>query len=85
MSKEKVTGFHRWFLVGYFGGYLHPRGGGVMSSDKLRVVVGDFILSIFILDFCDGIVLGFFGGGHVTVVGVLEVGFSSIALIEVML
>ena len=54
-----------------------------MSSGELGVVVGDFISSIFILDFCDGIVLGFFRGGHVTVVGVLEVGFSSIALIEV--
>ena len=43
----------------------------VMSSGELGVVVGDFISSIFILGFCYGIFLGFFGGGHVAVIGVL--------------
>ena len=46
-----------------------------MSSDELGFVVGDFIVGIIILGFRDGIVLGFFGGGHVVVIGVLEVGF----------
>ena len=48
-----------------------------MSSDELGVVVGYFTMGIVILGFCDGIVLGFFRGGHVVVIGVLEVGFSS--------
>ena len=42
-----------------------------MSSAELGVVVGDFISGVFILGFCDGIVLGFFGGGHAVVIGVL--------------
>ena len=42
-----------------------------LSSDELGVVVGDFISGIVILGFCDGIVLGFFGSGHVVVIGVL--------------
>ena len=46
-------------------------GEDVMPSDELGVVVGDFISGIVILGFCDGIVLGFFGGGHVVVIGVL--------------
>ena len=56
-----------------------------LSSDELGVVVGDFISGIVILGFCDGIVLGFFGSGHVVVIGVLWVVFSAIALIEVLL
>ncbi len=60
-------------------------GEDVMSSDELGNVIGDFLPSIVILSFRDGIVLGFFGGGHVVVIGVLEVGFSSIELIEVLL
>ena len=86
MGQEVMTDFHRWFLVVCFGGYLLPSGGGcyaflldtsshegedVMPSDELGVVVGDFISGIVILGFCDGIVLGFFGGGHVVVIGVL--------------
>ncbi len=50
-------------------------GEDVMTSDELGFVVGDFIVGIFILGFCDGIVLGFFRGSHVVVIGVLEVGF----------
>ena len=46
-------------------------GEDVMSNDELGVVVGDFITGIFILGFCDGIILGFFGGGHAVVIGVL--------------
>ena len=46
-------------------------GEDVIPSDELGVVVGDFISGIVILGFCDGIVLGFFGGGHVVVIGVL--------------
>ena len=42
-----------------------------MSSDELGVLVGDFILSINILGFCDGIVLGSFRGGYVFVIRVL--------------
>ena len=42
-----------------------------MSSDELGVVAGDIFSGIFILDFCDGIVLGFFGGGHVAVIDIL--------------
>ena len=57
-----------------------------MSSDELGVVVGDFTAGVVILGFCNGIVLGFFRGGHVVVIGVLEVGvFPQIMLIEVML
>ena len=77
MGQEVMTEFHRWFLVGCFGGYLLPSGGGcyvflldtsshvgedVMPSNELQVIVGDFISGIVILGFCDGIVLGFFGG-----------------------
>ena len=60
-------------------------GEDVMCSDELGIVVGDFISIIVILVFCDGIVPGLFVGGHVVVIGVWEAGFSSIALIEVML
>ena len=60
-------------------------GRDVTPSDELGIVVGDFISGIVILGFCDGIVLGFFGGGHVVVIGVLLVVFSSIALVEVLL
>ena len=83
MGQKVMTGFHRWFLVGCFGGY--QVGEDVLTSGELGVVIGDFTVGIVILRFCDGIVLGFFGDGHVVVIGVLEVGFSSIMLIEVML
>ena len=46
-------------------------GEDVMPSNELGVVVGDFISSIVILGFCDGIIMVFFGGGHVVVIGVL--------------
>ena len=46
-------------------------GEDIMSSDQVGVVVGDFISGIITLGFCDGIVLGFFGGGHVVVIGAL--------------
>ena len=46
-------------------------GEDVMSSDELGNVIGDFLPSIVILSFRDGIVLGFFGGGHIVVIGVL--------------
>ena len=36
-------------------------GEDVMPSGELGVSVGDFISSIYILGFCDGIVLGFVG------------------------
>ena len=42
-----------------------------MFSGELGFVVGDFILGTYILGFCDGIVLGFFEGGHFLVIGVL--------------
>ena len=60
-------------------------GEDVLSSNELGVVVGDFILSIVVLGFCDEIVLGFFGGSHVVIIGLLDVWFSSIALSVVML
>ena len=36
-------------------------GEDVMPGDELGVIVGDFISSIVILGFCNGIVLGSFG------------------------
>ena len=51
-----------------------------MSGGKLGIVVGYFISSIVILGFCNGIVLVFFRGGHIVVIGVL---FNRV--IEVML
>ena len=48
-------------------------GEDVIVSGELGAVVRDFISSIFKLGFCDEIVLGFFGGSHVVIIGLLDV------------